>query len=196
MFQSLAKYVYPACVLAMDLSISFDRMAILVFLVILLVLLVWQAGIKVAARTRTVTPPPSTAHLLEPAEHITGRDMFKQFLEEAWPASGQKKGYAIRATKYEKIAATLRGRSVNAKFKNWVKKNEFFFLDTGEGTVIAVPAQKGQVPQSPPIRGSYKVVAQVEEFAEIIARYHNDITGHHGILRTHAEVSVLCMRMQ
>ena len=55
-------------------------------------------------------------------------------------------------------------------------------------TVIAVPAQKGQ--------GSYKVVAQVEEFAEIIARYHNDITGHKGILRTYGEVSVLCMRMQ
>ena len=153
---------------------------ILVFLVILLFIVVWQAGIKVTARTRTVTPPPSTAHLLE----------FQRFLEERWPASGQKKGYAIRAKKYEKIADTLRGRSVSARFKNWVKKNEFF-LDTGEGTaspVIAVPAQKGQ--------GSYKVVAQVEEFAEIIARYHNDITGHKGILRTYAEVSVLCMRMQ
>ena len=73
----------------MYLSISFDRMAILVFLVILLFIVVWQAGIKVAARTRTVTPPPSTAHLLE----------FQRFLEETWPASGQKKGYAIRAKK-------------------------------------------------------------------------------------------------
>ena len=177
----------------MDLSISFS---ILVFLVIILVLLVWQAAKKLPNRTRTVTPPPSTAHLLEPAEHVTGINMFEMFLEEAWPASGQKKGYTIRAKKYEKIADTLRGRSVNARFKNWVKKNAFFFLDTGEGTVIAVPAQKGQVPQSPPILGSYKVVAQVEDFEEIIARYHNDITGHHGILRTYAEVSVLCMRMQ
>ena len=174
-------------------------MAILAFLVIILVLLVWQAARKLPKRTRTVTPPPSTAHLLEPAEHITGMNMFQQFLEETWPASGQKKGYTIRAKKYEKIADTLRGRTVSARFKNWVKKNEFFFLDTGEGTaspVIAVPAQKGQVPQSPPVPGSYKVVAQVEEFAEIIARYHNDITGHKGIQRTYAEVSVLCMRMQ
>ena len=164
---------------------------ILVFLVILLFIVVWQAGIKVTARTRTITPPPSTAHLLEFQRFLEDLLEFQRFLEERWPASGQKKGYAIRAKKYEKIADTLRGRSVSARFKNWVKKNEFFFLDTGEGTaspVIAVPAQKGQ--------GSYKVVAQVEEFAEIIAQYHNDITGHKGILRTYAEVSVLCMRMQ
>ena len=82
--------------------------------------------------------------------------------------------------------------------KNWVTKRKFFLLHMAEGagSAIAIPALKGQVQPNHPLPGSYKLVARVEDFTTIIAMYHNDTTGHPGILKTYSRVSVLCMRMQ
>ena len=66
-----------------------------------------------------------------------------------------------------------------------------FPLERGGGS----PRSSGVV-QSPPIPGSYRVVARVEDFETIIGRYHNNSTRHPGIQKTYSRVSVLCMRMQ
>lgn len=119
---------------------------------------------------------------------------YDDYLEEAWPVKSQKRGCGVvRAVLYDQIAATLRGESVSSKIRHWVKESEFFMLHKGEGagSSIAVPMVKGRGLQSRPIPGTYRLVARVEDFATIIAIYHNDSTGHPGIRRTYGRVSVL-----
>ena len=122
-----------------------------------------------------------------------------EYLEKAWPTNGLKAGYgALRAVEYDKIAASLRDRNVCTEVKNWATKREFFLLNAAEGagSALAIPASKGRVLPNHPLPGSYKLVARLEDFATIIAKYHNDTTGHPGIRKTYSRVSVLCMRMQ
>ena len=81
---------------------------------------------------------------------------------------------------------------------SWVRKKEVFLFHAavGAGSALAIPTRKGQVLPKQPLPGTYRIVAQVEEFATIIAKYHNDTTGHPEILKTYSRVSVLCMMMQ
>ena len=121
---------------------------------------------------------------------------FDKYLEKAWPANVLNGRYgAIRAIQYCKIVASLRDGTICQEATNWATKRGIFLLNAEEG-VLGVPAVKGQVVQSPPIPGSYRVVARVEDFETIIGRYHNNSTRHPGIQKTFSRVSVLCMRMQ
>ena len=107
----------------------------------------------------------------------------------------QEEEHIGRAVQYGKIVANIKDTTVCQEIKQWATRREFFLLNAEEG-VLAIPAVKGQVIQSPPTPGTYRVVPKVEEFATIIGSYHNDSTGHPGIRKTYNRVSVLCMRMQ
>ena len=145
---------------------------------------------------RTSSSPLPTSH---EAERMICVTLFDDYLEEAWPVNSQKRGCGVvRAALYDQIASSLRGDSVTAKIRHWVKESEFFLFHKGEGagSTIAIPMLKGRGLQNHPMPGTYKLVARVEDFATIIANYHNDSTGHPGIRKTYGRVSVLYMWMQ
>ena len=168
----------PVPVLVMDILV------LIILLVVVLVVIVWQA----ARNGRTKKLPPNMIYLRT----------YNKYLEQAWPASGGGGYGGIRAVHYEKIAASLRGENVCVMTNSWVTKKEFFLCRAAEGagSALAIPTRKGRVLPKQPLRGTYRIVARVEEFATIIAKYHNDTTGHPGILKTYGRVSVLCMMMQ
>ena len=130
--------------------------------------------------------------------------VFQQFLDDTWPEETLRRGSAVIRNKlYEKIVETLQGGEATVRFKRWVKKWEFFFMHGESGTLdglrgacLAVPAPKarGNSGRYAPIaRHSHKLVACLEDFGQIIAKYHNDQKGHRGIQRTYAMVSERCM---
>lgn len=150
--------------------------------------------------TPPLTPEPSPPSQLQPSHEVGHKicaKAYDDYLAEAWPVNSQKRGYGVvRAVLYDQIAATLRGEEVSSKIRHWVKESEFFMLHKGEGSgsSIAVPMVKRRGLQSRPIPGTYKLVARVEDFATIIAIYHNDSTGHPGIRKTYGRVSLLPLK--
>lgn len=150
--------------------------------------------------TPPITPERSfSSPLLEPSHEVDQMicvKIYDDYLEEAWPVNSQKRGCGVvRAVLYGQIAAALRGETVTSKVRYWVKESEFFLIHQGQGagSTIAVPMLKGRGLQNHPLPGSYKLVARVEDFATIIAAYHNDSTGHPGIRKTYGRVSVCHM---
>ena len=166
----------PVAVLVMDILV-------MIILLIVLVVIVWQA----ARNGRTKKSPPNMICLRT----------YNKYLEQAWPASGGGYG-GIRAVHYKKIVASLRGENVCAMTNSWARKKEFFLFHAAEGarSALAIPTRKGRVLPKQPLPGIYRIVARVEEFATIIAKYQNDTTGHPEILKTYGRVSVLCVMMQ
>ena len=147
--------------------------------------------------TPPLTPERSSSSPLQPSQTVDQMicvKVYDDYLEEAWPVNSQKRGCGVvRAALYDQIAATLRGEGVSSKIRHWVKESEFFLFHKGQGagSTIAVPMLKGRGLQNHPTPGTYKLVARVEDFANIIAIYHNDLTGHPGIRKTYGRVSVL-----
>lgn len=110
----------------------------------------------------------------------------------------------IRASLYGRIAEVLRGGQGTTRFKNWVKKSEFFLVERiqpgmGYGACLAIPVGRSHTAsrkggsggggKAVSVHGGYKLVARLEDFVHIIGAYHNDQKGHHGIRRTYAMVS-------
>ena len=88
---------------------------------------------------------------------------FDKYLEKAWPANVLNgRCGAIRAIWYCKIVAGLRDGTICQEATNWATKRGIFLLNAEEG-VLAIPAVKGQVIQSPPIPGTYRVVPKQDE---------------------------------
>ena len=147
--------------------------------------------------TPPLTPERSSPSPLQPAHQVDRMicvKVYDDYLAETWPVNSQKRGCGVvRAALYDQIAASLRGEKVSPKIRHWAKESEFFMLHKGEGagSTIAVPMVKGRGLQSHPIPGTYRLVARVEDFATIIATYHNDSTGHPGIRKTYGRVSLL-----
>ena len=152
-----------------------------------------------------VTPSPQlqqTQTCLNPVlKSVLAYTRFQSYLDETWPEDSSRRGSAvIRASLYRRIADALGGGETNARFKQWLKKSEFFIVQRmqsggGHGSCLAVPAVKSRgsakAGGSKATRHSYKLVARLEDFAYIIGNYHNDQNGHHGIRRTYALVSLL-----
>jgi hypothetical protein len=145
------------------------------------------------------TPPPTPEHsVCDPSsfapESMICLPAFEAYLEETWPSKNSRRGCSvIRAGLYDQIVSVLHGVDVvNPKIRHWIKSCEFFTIykeDSIERKVsVAIPVIKGQK-HPKRFTGSYKLVARVEDFANIIAQYHNSATGHPGIRKTYGQVS-------
>ncbi len=137
----------------------------------------------------------------------TASAQFQRYVEETWPEECMRRGSAIiRASLYARIADVLRGGEGTTRFRHWVKKAEFFLVErmqpgVGYGACLAVPVVRSRAAckktggeaggKMVGVRGAYKLVARLEDFAHIIGAYHNDLKGHQGIRRTYAMVSQL-----
>ena len=149
------------------------------------------------------TPPRTPEHVSHTAashapEMMINLKTFTAYLDETWPSSNSRRGsHVIRGGLYNQIVMVLNGGDiVNPKTRHWIKGCEFFVLennDAAEKVIVAIPVVRGQK-RVKHFTGSYKVVAKVEDFATIIAKYHNDATGHPGIRKTYAQVSYPCVR--
>lgn len=164
------------------------------------------------------TPPQVSCNdnpvAVSPAAHAK----FERFLDETWPTEPLRRGTAvIRAELYAKIADALRGSAgetaaATARFRQWVKRSEFFLVertqpDGSYGACLAVPAERrgrrtppGEGEEEPlakrASRQSSRLVARVEDFVYIIGAYHNDTSGHHGIRKTYAMVSIIIRQLK
>ena len=125
--------------------------------------------------------------------------MFQQYVDKAWPRDSHRIGRGVvRASLYAKIRDVLVGGVASARLRQWVKRSDFFLTDENK---LAVPVQRMKLAgrtESDSVGGktnivrnsSYRLVAQLEDFAHIIGYYHNDSVGHHGIKKTYAMVSL------
>ena len=154
-------------------------------------------------------PPTDSRHVDPLQRNAIAYAIFQQYLDETWPKDCQRiGGGVIRASLYAKITNTLLGGVAPARLRQWVKRSEFFLTPTSHlnstdyGDQLAVPVhrlkQRGTAPctraggkTKHTLNNTYRLVAQLEAFVNIIGRYHNDEVGHHGIRKTHAMVSLV-----
>ena len=147
-------------------------------------------------------PPPQAypnAHLNPVLKNVLAYAQFQHYLDETWPEASLRRGSGIiRASLYSKIADVLQGGEATARFRHWIKKNEFFVIERtqpgiGYGACLGTPAVKSRSSKSAckgtKRHSTYKLVARLEDFVYIIGNYHNNQRGHYGIRRTYALVS-------
>lgn len=143
----------------------------------------------------TPSPSPSPSFTCDTVSHC----LFQSYLHETWPEhSIRRAGSVIQDSLYDKIVSILQGGDGNARMKHWIKRSEFFLIEKeGRGKLLAVPTTKSRVAKKEAStgggksesRGSYKLVAKLDDFYYIISSYHSNKNGHPGIRRTHGMVS-------
>lgn len=153
----------------------------------------------------TIAPTPSPTPSPSPSPSFTcdtvSHSLFQGYLHETWPEHAiRRAGSVIQDSLYEKIVCILQGGDGNARIKQWIKRSEFFLIEKeGRGKLLAIPTTKSRVAKKgagngggkSESRGSYKLVAKLDDFYYIISSYHSNKNGHPGIRRTHGMVSRL-----
>ena len=127
--------------------------------------------------------------------NVVSHAAYMQFLDNTWPEKCVRRGSAvIRASLYSQIANSLKGGVSTARFRYWIRKIGFFLLEKQQANgdfiaCIAVPINPQKAKQSCQCNRSeykpYRLVARLEDFANLIGEYHNDKKGHYGIRKTY-----------
>lgn len=164
-----------------------------------------QSQLPLPLHLPTIAPTPSPTPSPSPSPSFTcdtvSHSLFQGYLHETWPEHAiRRAGSVIQDSLYEKIVCILQGGDGNARMKQWIKRSEFFLIEKeGRGNLLAIPTTKSRVTKKAAgtgggkseSRGSYKLVAKLDDFYYIISSYHNNQNGHPGIRRTHGMVSRL-----